>query len=80
MATITIGIMDPPYESANTPTAFRLVDAAIRKGHNVNVFCYEGATAACASMSAAWKTRSRASAAARQWTPGNTAKALTASS
>jgi tRNA 2-thiouridine synthesizing protein D len=45
MATITIGIMDPPYESANTPTAFRLVDAAIRKGHNVNVFCYEGATA-----------------------------------
>jgi tRNA 2-thiouridine synthesizing protein D len=45
MATITIGIMDPPYESANTPTAFRLVEAAIRKGHNVNVFCYEGATA-----------------------------------
>ena len=45
MATITIGIMDPPYESANTPTAFRFVDAAIRKGHNVNVFCYEGATA-----------------------------------
>jgi len=45
MATITIGVMDPPYESANTPTAFRLVDAALRKGHNVNVFCYEGATA-----------------------------------
>ena len=45
MATITIGIMDPPYESANTSTAFRLVEAAIRKGHNVNVFCYEGATA-----------------------------------
>jgi tRNA 2-thiouridine synthesizing protein D len=45
MATITIGIMDPPYESANTPTAFRLVDAALRKGHNVYVFCYEGATA-----------------------------------
>ena len=45
MATITIGIMDPPYESANTPTAFRIVEAALRKGHNVNVFCYEGATA-----------------------------------
>jgi tRNA 2-thiouridine synthesizing protein D len=45
MATITIGIMDPPYESANAPTAFRLVEAAIRKGHDVNVFCYEGATA-----------------------------------
>ena len=45
MATITIGIMDPPYESANTATAFRLAETAIRKGHNVNVFCYEGATA-----------------------------------
>ena len=45
MATITIGIMDPPYESANTPTAFRMVDAALRKGHDVYVFCYEGATA-----------------------------------
>jgi hypothetical protein len=42
MATITIGIMDPPYESANTPTAFRFVEAAIRKGNNVNVFCYGG--------------------------------------
>jgi tRNA 2-thiouridine synthesizing protein D len=45
MATITIGLMDPPYESANTPTAFRLVEAALRKGHNVYAFCYEGATA-----------------------------------
>jgi sulfur relay (sulfurtransferase) complex TusBCD TusD component (DsrE family) len=45
MATITIAIMDPPYESANTTTAFRLADAALRKGHHLNVFCYEGATA-----------------------------------
>ncbi len=45
MATLTLGIMDPPYESANTATAFRLADAAIRKGHHLNVFCYEGATA-----------------------------------
>lgn len=45
MATITFGIMDPPYESANTPTAFRLIQSALHKGHNVNVFCYEGATA-----------------------------------
>jgi tRNA 2-thiouridine synthesizing protein D len=44
MATISIGIMDPPYESGNTPTAFRLAQAAIEKGHNVNIFCYEGAT------------------------------------
>ena len=40
MATITIGIMDPPYESANTATAFRLFESAIRKGHNLNVYCY----------------------------------------
>lgn len=45
MATFTIGLMDPPYESSNVPTTFRLVDAALRKGHNVNVFLYEGAVA-----------------------------------
>lgn len=41
--TLTILIMDPPYESANTTTAFRIIDAALRQGHNVNVFAYEGA-------------------------------------
>jgi tRNA 2-thiouridine synthesizing protein D len=45
MATLTFGIMDPPYESANTTTAFRLVERALAKGHDVRVFCYEGATA-----------------------------------
>jgi tRNA 2-thiouridine synthesizing protein D len=45
MATITLGIMDPPYESSSIPTAFRIIDAALRKGHNVNVFLYEGAVA-----------------------------------
>ena len=41
--TLTIAIMDPPYESATSTTAMRIVDAALRKGHNVNVFAYEGA-------------------------------------
>jgi len=41
--TLTILLMDPPYESANSTTAFRIIDAALRKGHNVNVFAYEGA-------------------------------------
>ena len=41
--TITIALMDPPYESATTTTALRIVDAALRKGINVNVFAYEGA-------------------------------------
>jgi tRNA 2-thiouridine synthesizing protein D len=43
MATITIALMDPPYETERTTTAFRIVDAALRKGHKVNVFAYEGA-------------------------------------
>ncbi len=43
MATLTIALMDSPYESGTTTTALRIADAAIRKGHNVNVFAYEGA-------------------------------------
>ena len=41
--TLTIALMDPPYESANSTTAFRLIAAALQKGINVNVFAYEGA-------------------------------------
>jgi tRNA 2-thiouridine synthesizing protein D len=37
--------MDAPYESANLTTAFRILDAAARRGHNINVFAYEGASA-----------------------------------
>lgn len=43
MATITIALMDPPYEAETTTTAMRIMDAAVRKGHQVNVFAYEGA-------------------------------------
>ena len=43
MATITIGLMDPPFESGSTTTGFRLIEEALRKGHNVNAFLYEGA-------------------------------------
>ena len=45
MATIMIGLMDPPYESSNVVTGLRIVDAALRRGHDVNVFLYEGAVA-----------------------------------
>jgi tRNA 2-thiouridine synthesizing protein D len=41
--TITMVLMDAPYESASTTTAFRLIDAALRARHHVNVFAYEGA-------------------------------------
>ncbi|MBW3663343.1 MAG: DsrE family protein [Actinobacteria bacterium] len=41
--TLTFLLMDPPYESETTTTAFRLIDAALRRGHTVNVFAYEGA-------------------------------------
>lgn len=41
--TLTVALMDPPYESANSTTAFRIISAALKKGINVNVFAYEGA-------------------------------------
>jgi tRNA 2-thiouridine synthesizing protein D len=40
---LTLALMDPPYESANSTTAFRVISAALRKGIHVNVFAYEGA-------------------------------------
>lgn len=43
--TLTFVIMDPPYENARSTTALRLMDTAIRRGHNINVFAYEGAVA-----------------------------------
>jgi tRNA 2-thiouridine synthesizing protein D len=41
--TLTLALMDPPYESANSTTALRLISAALAQGINVNVFAYEGA-------------------------------------
>lgn len=43
--TLTFAFMDPPFESARTTTFFRLLDAALEAGANVNVFAYEGAVA-----------------------------------
>ena len=40
---LTIALMDPPYESASTITAFRIIEAALKKGIDVDVFAYEGA-------------------------------------
>jgi sulfur relay (sulfurtransferase) complex TusBCD TusD component (DsrE family) len=36
--------MDAPYESENLTTAFRILDAMARRGHNINVFAFEGAS------------------------------------
>src|SRR5258708_19927194 len=41
--TLTIALMDPPYESENLTTAFRILDVAARRGYYINVFAYEGA-------------------------------------
>lgn len=43
MPTLTLVLMDAPYESERSTTAFRIVDAALRKGATVRVFAYEGA-------------------------------------
>ena len=40
---LTMALMDPPYESANSTTALRIISAALKKGIHVNVFAYEGA-------------------------------------
>ena len=42
---LTFLLMDPPFESARTATAFRLIQAALAHGHDVRVFAYEGAVA-----------------------------------
>jgi tRNA 2-thiouridine synthesizing protein D len=41
--TLTFSIMDGPFEQARTTTAFRIINEAINRGYNVNVFAYEGA-------------------------------------
>ena len=41
--TLTFALMDPPFESARSTTALRLIDIAARRGFDVNVFAYEGA-------------------------------------
>jgi tRNA 2-thiouridine synthesizing protein D len=41
--TLTFALMDAPFESARTTTAMRLIDIAVRRGYDVNVFAYEGA-------------------------------------
>ena len=40
---LSILLMDPPYESESTTTAFRIISEAQKKGIKVQVFTYEGA-------------------------------------
>jgi tRNA 2-thiouridine synthesizing protein D len=40
---LTFALMDAPFENSRTVTAFRLIQAALEGGHDVNVFAYEGA-------------------------------------
>jgi tRNA 2-thiouridine synthesizing protein D len=42
---LTFLVMDPPYENARSTTALRLIEAALGRDFNVNVFAYEGAVA-----------------------------------
>ena len=41
--TFTFAVMDAPFESSRTVTALRIIDAALSRGININVFAYEGA-------------------------------------
>ena len=40
---LTVAIMDAPYEAAASTTAFRIIAAALARGVDVRVFAYEGA-------------------------------------
>ena len=40
-----LALMDPPYESENLTTTFCILGAMAHRGHNINVFAYEGASA-----------------------------------
>jgi tRNA 2-thiouridine synthesizing protein D len=42
---LTFVLNDPPYESARSTTALRLINRAVQRGFAVNVFAYEGAVA-----------------------------------
>lgn len=41
--TLTFCLMDGPYEQDRIFTAFRMLDIAVHRGYQVNVFAYEGA-------------------------------------
>lgn len=41
--TLTFVLMDAPFESSRTATALRVIDEALGRGMNINVFAYEGA-------------------------------------
>ncbi len=41
--TLTLVLMDAPFEQARTVTALRLLDIMARRGYQVHVFAYEGA-------------------------------------
>ena len=41
--TLTFVLMDAPFESSRTATALRVIDEAMRRKRNINVFAYEGA-------------------------------------
>ena len=51
--TLTLVLMDAPFESARTTTAFRLMDLAARQGFHLKIFAYEGAVALSISQQAA---------------------------
>jgi tRNA 2-thiouridine synthesizing protein D len=51
--TLTFVLMDAPFESTRTATAFRILHAALSLGLGVNVFAYEGAVALAFARQAA---------------------------
>jgi tRNA 2-thiouridine synthesizing protein D len=53
-STLTFALMDEPFESARTVTAFRILHAALSLGNGVNVFAYRGTVALGHSLPRQW--------------------------
>jgi tRNA 2-thiouridine synthesizing protein D len=51
--TLTFAFMDPPRGSPRTAIAMRLIELAVRRGHDVNVFAYKGEPGQAAELHAA---------------------------
>ncbi|MCB5186643.1 DsrE family protein [Methylobacillus caricis] len=47
---LTFAFMDPPFENERTITFFRILDAALDQGADIQVFAYEGAAALAFSL------------------------------
>ena len=71
--TLTFALMDPPFESARSTTALRLIDAALRRGHTSRLRIRGGGALAFARSSHPMRctdgSSRRGPSSAARWSP-----------